>query len=258
MDLLRTNHVPAQPDLLMLTDRLGLAVWEEIPLNHYTPATFTAVMQRGLPQQMLAEMALRDFNRPSVMFHGFANESTGIAERTSAMQTLHNLDRRIDGTRLTGQAMYGSDPTDPTSSPLDVAGYTFYYGIFYGGTRPEPGTSNALRLAHETYPHKPVMVLEFGDWVATNGGERLQVGAVPFRNPGVVAKAAFGAVTVPGAPAGRPSGGAGTAAPVPEPSHFVLHLSFALLLPCLVLGILVGLMLGLRRWRLGMRPRRAS
>ena len=174
VDLLRTNHVPAQPELLMLTDRLGLAVWEEIPLNHYTPATFTAVMQRGLPQQMLAEMALRDFNRPSVMFHGFANESTGIAERTSAMQTLHNLDRRIDGTRLTGQAMYGSDPTDPTSSPLDVAGYTFYYGIFYGGTRPEPGTSNALRLAHETYPHKPVMVLEFGEWVAPTGGERQQ------------------------------------------------------------------------------------
>ena len=307
VDLLRTNHVPAQPELLMLTDRLGLAVWEEIPLNHYTPATFTAVMQRGLPQQMLAEMALRDFNRPSVMFHGFANESTGIAERTSAMQILHNLDRRIDGTRLTGQAMYGSDPTDPTSSPLDVAGYTFYYGIFYGGTRPEPGTSNALRLAHETYPHKPVMVLEFGEWVAPTGGERQQanlfrdtypslhanfdtqpdgfvgsavwwsledywtdiagIGVERFgfytpsglmRESGVVAKTAFGAETVPGAPAGRPSGGAGTAAPVPEPSHFVLHLSFALLLPCLVLGILVGLMLGLRRWRLGMRPRRAS
>src|SRR5204862_282655 len=79
--------------------------------------------------------------------------------------TLRDLDRRIDGTRLTGQAMYGSDPTDPTSAPLDVAGYTFYYGIFYGGPSPEPGTSNALALAHKTYPHKPVMVLEFGDWL---------------------------------------------------------------------------------------------
>src|SRR6266568_6756265 len=162
-DLLRTNHVPGNPALLMLADRLGLAVWEEIPLNHYTPETFSLVMARGIPQQMLAEMALRDFNRPSVMFHGFANESTGTSERTSAMQTLHDLDRKIDGTRLTGQAMYGSNPTDPTSSPLDVAGYTFYYGVFYGGLQPEPGTSHALQLAHQTYPKKPVMILEFGE-----------------------------------------------------------------------------------------------
>ena len=171
VDLLRTNHVPADPTLLMLADRLGIGVWEEIPLNHFTPETFSLVMQRGLPQQMLAEMALRDFNRPAVMFHGFANESTGVDERLSAMTTLRDLDRRIDGTRLTGQAMYGSDPTDPTSEPLDVAGYTMYYGIFYGGPAPEPGTSNALALAHKTYPHKPVMVLEFGDWLPFNGSE---------------------------------------------------------------------------------------
>jgi beta-glucuronidase len=173
-DLLRTNHVPGNPSLLMLADRLGLAVWEEIPLNHYTPETFSLVMSRGIPQQMLAETALRDFNRPSVMFHGFANESTGDAERTSAMQTLHDLDRKIDGTRLTGQAMYGSNPTDPTSSPLDVVGYTFYYGIFYGGSSPEPGTSRALEQAHQTYPKKPVMVLEFGDWVGSGNSEAEQ------------------------------------------------------------------------------------
>src|SRR5262249_7163085 len=118
---------------------------------------------------MVAEMDLRDFDRPSVMFHAFANESTGVGERLSAMQTLRDLDRRIDGTRLTGQAMYGSDPTDPTSEPLDVAGYTFYYGVFYGGTSPEPGTLRALQAAHRTYPHKPVMVLEFGQWVYENG-----------------------------------------------------------------------------------------
>jgi beta-galactosidase len=175
IDLLRTNHVAANPDLLMLTDRVGIGVWEEIPLIHYTPRTFNLVMQRGLPQQMLAEMALRDFNRPSVLFHGFTNESTGGAERTNAMQILHDLDRRIDGTRLTGQAMYGSDPTDPTSAPLDVAGYTFYYGIFYGGRHPEPGTSRALELAHRTYPHKPVMILEFGNWIDYKGNDRQQV-----------------------------------------------------------------------------------
>jgi len=306
-DLLRTNHVPAQPDLLMLADRLGLAVWEEIPMNHFTPETFTYVMQRGLPQQMLAEMALRDLNRPSVMFHGFANESTGIAERTSAMQTLRDLDRRIDGTRLTGQAMYGSDPSDPTSEPLDVAGYTFYYGVFYGGRSPEPGTLRALQLAHRTYPHKPVMVLEFGGWAYENGYEGRQtqvfrntypalagkfdtsqggyvgsavwwslndywtdvagIGVERFglyrpdgsmRPVGAAVRSGFGEVTSQsGTIPGIVSGGAGAAAPVPEPSHFALHLAYALALPCILVGVIVVMLIGLRRQRL-IRMRRGE
>jgi beta-galactosidase/beta-glucuronidase len=299
-DLLRTNHVPANTDLLMLADRLGLAVWEEIPLNHFTPESFTLTMERGLPQQMLAEMTLRDFNRPSVMFHGFANESTGGAERTSAMQTLRDLDRRIDGTRLTGQAMYGSDPTDPTSDPLDVAGYTFYYGVFYGGQSPEPGTIRALEAAHRTYPHKPVMILEFGAFVYDNGYEGNQavvftktypalqghfdtreggfVGSavwwsledywtdVPgisverfglyrpdgsIRPVGVLAKSSFGEVTGPGVTVpGVVSGGAGAAAPQPEPSHFAVHLAYALAFPAVMLVALIALLYGLRRNRL--------
>jgi beta-galactosidase/beta-glucuronidase len=304
VDLLRTNHVPANPYLLMLADRLGLAVWEEIPLNHFTPETFSLVMQRGLPQQMLAEMALRDFNHPSVMFHGFANESTGVDERLSAMTTLRNLDRRIDGTRLTGQAMYGSNPTDPTSAPLDVAGYTFYYGIFYGEPGPEPGTSNALALAHKTYPHKPVMILEFGDWLPFNGSEFEQrqvfrktypafaanldvfpagfVGSavwwslndywtdVPgiaverfglfrpdggMRAVGAEAQASFGHVTAPSvAPAPRVvSGGQAVPVPAPEPSHFALQLAFAVAFPSVLVAVIVGGLVVLRRWRLSRR-----
>src|SRR6266849_8667764 len=39
--------------LLLEKKKNGLIVWEEIPLNHFTPETFSLVMQRGLPQQML-------------------------------------------------------------------------------------------------------------------------------------------------------------------------------------------------------------
>src|SRR5207253_1059429 len=93
----------------------------EIPLYHYTPATFGIAMDRGIPQQMLSEMDLRDMNHPSVLFHGLANESTGGTEREQALASLYNLDRAIDGTRLTGQAAYGNQPDDQTSRPLDVA-----------------------------------------------------------------------------------------------------------------------------------------
>src|SRR5207253_1072154 len=132
-------------------------------------------MDRGIPQQMLAEMDLRDMNRPSVLFHGFANESTGESERASALNTLRALDRRIDGTRLTGQAAYGINPSDPTSANLDVAGYTMYYGVLYGGRLSGVAVQSALQEAHRTYPHKPIVVLEYGHWADDTGDEAQQL-----------------------------------------------------------------------------------
>lgn len=171
--LIRTGHQPADPTVLMLADRLGFAVWEEIPLYHYTPQTYTIAMSRGIPQQMLVEMDLRDMDHPSVLFHGLSNESTGGPERLRALTTLRNLDRQVDGTRLTGQAAYGSDPGDASSDPLDVAGYTFYYGVFYGQD-PAGDTATALRAIHHRYPGKPVMVLEFGRWADSRAQESQQ------------------------------------------------------------------------------------
>ena len=172
-DLLRAGHEPADPTMLMLADRLGFAVWEEIPLYHATPAIFERTMQRGIPQQMLREMALRDMNHPSVLFHGFANESTGDEERQAVLAELHEVDREIDGTRLTGQAAYGWRPADPTHAPLDVAGFTFYHGVFYGD-EPGAGTRRALREVHATHPEKPVMILEFGRWADRPADEARQ------------------------------------------------------------------------------------
>jgi hypothetical protein len=159
----------------VLADRLGVAVWEEIPLYHYTPQTFSIALDRGIPQQMLAEMDLRDFNRPSVMFHGFANESSGGAERMSVLNTLRSLDRRIDGTRLTGQAAYGVDPSDATSADLDVAGFTLYSGVLYGGRLSGAEIQSFLMQVHKTLPKKPILMLEFGHWADSPADEQQQV-----------------------------------------------------------------------------------
>jgi beta-galactosidase/beta-glucuronidase len=174
-DFIRVDHHPPNQMLPILADRLGLALWEEIPLYHYSPQTFSIAMDRGIPQQMLAEMDLRDFNRPSVMFHGFTNESGGGDGRASVMKALHALDKRIDGTRLTGQAMYGTDPTDTTSAGLDVAGYTVYYGVLYGGRLSGADVQTFLQQAHRTYPKKPIMVLEYGHWADTPYDENQQL-----------------------------------------------------------------------------------
>jgi beta-galactosidase len=174
-DLIRTGHAPANPLLLRLADRMGFGVWEEIPLYHYTPLTYGVAMGRGIPQQMLAEMALRDMNRPSVLFHGLSNESSGEGERTAALRTLRDLDRAVDGTRLTGQAAFGSMPTDSSQAPLDVAGYTFYYGVFYGADA-AADTARGVSQAHAAFPDKPILALEFGRWVDdVNGAQQARV-----------------------------------------------------------------------------------
>lgn len=174
-DLIRVDHHPPNQFLPVLTDRLGIALWEEIPLYHFTPQTFSIAMDRGIPQQMLAEMDLRDFNRPSVLFHGFTNESGGGQPRRAALSTLHALDHRLDGSRLTGQAAYGGDTGDPTSADLDVAGYTFYYGVLYGGRLSGVAIQSALSQVHHAYPHKPVMILEFGHWADTKRAQAQQL-----------------------------------------------------------------------------------
>src|SRR5438067_7262807 len=174
-DFIRVDHHPPNQMFPVLADRLGLALWEEIPLYHFSPQTFTIAMDRGVPQQMLAEMDLRDLNRPSVLFHGFANESCGGGERAGAMRALHALDHRIDGTRLTGQAMYGTDPSDPTSADLDVAAYTVYYGVLYGGRLSGSAVQTALLQAHSQYPRKPIMVLEYGHWADNPADENQQL-----------------------------------------------------------------------------------
>jgi beta-galactosidase len=174
-DLIRVDHHPPNQMLTLLTDRLGLAVWEEIPLYHFTPQTFSIATDRGIPQQMLAEMDLRDFNRPSVLFHGLANESAGLSERQSALDTLHGLDRKLDGTRLVGQAASGNEPADPTSANLDVVGYTLYWGVLYGGRLSGAAVQSALATAHATYPKKPIMILEYGHWADSRGEESQQL-----------------------------------------------------------------------------------
>ncbi|HET7027148.1 MAG TPA: glycoside hydrolase family 2 TIM barrel-domain containing protein [Candidatus Limnocylindrales bacterium] len=172
-NFIRAGHEPADANLLRLADRLGIAIWEEIPLYHFTPLTFDAARTRGVAAQLLTEMALRDMNRPSVLFHGLSNESTGGDERTAALAALRDVDRDVDGTRLTGQAAYGFDAADGTSDPLDVVGITSYFGVFYG-VDPDADTAAALDAAHARYPKKPVMILEFGHWADTPADEAEQ------------------------------------------------------------------------------------
>lgn len=77
-----------------------------------------------------------------------------------------------DDGRLITQSAAADQPGahDPSMEPLDVAGWTMYFGIFHGGTYYE-GTKKFLENAHRAYPDKPILNTEFGHWTGDRDQE---------------------------------------------------------------------------------------
>jgi len=174
---LRTAHYPNHPYTYLIADRLGLAIMEEIPVYWFdTPESFKIQNNlRHIHQQMFREMVFKDFNRPSVIMWSTSNECKEEAGRL----VYHNVIKQDyktfynDGRLLTQSAAADRPgPSDPTMPPLDVAGWTLYYGIFYppGGSGIYFGpTYSFLNNAKTANPGKPIIATEYGYWSSENG-----------------------------------------------------------------------------------------
>jgi hypothetical protein len=62
-----------------------------------------------------------------------------------------------------------------TSANLDVAGFTIYSGVLYGGRLSGAAVQRVLMDAHKAYPRKPIMVLEYGHWADNPADENQQL-----------------------------------------------------------------------------------
>jgi beta-glucuronidase len=171
--LIRTGHYPNHPYTYLLTDRIGLAVMEEIPTWWFGPAEWSAQAKRGIADQMWREMVFAGYNRPSILLWGGTNEARGEAGREAFLRRIHqDLDQNYPDGRLVTQSAAADrpGPSDPTMDAVDVAGWTTYFGIFHGGTY-EASTRAFLEAAHTSFPEKPILVTEFGYW--SNPDDRL-------------------------------------------------------------------------------------
>jgi len=169
----RTAHYPNHPYTYLITDRLGLAVMEEIPVWWFNTAESWQIQnnQRHIHQQMFREMVFKDFNRPSIVFWSTSNECKDVDNRLIFHQTImDDIHSNYPDGRLITQSAAGDlpGPTDATQAPLDVAGWTLYFGIFHGSTYYN-GTLVFLVNAKNAFPGKPVMDTEFGYWSSENG-----------------------------------------------------------------------------------------
>jgi beta-glucuronidase len=74
--------------------------------------------------------------------------------------------------RLLTQSAAADKPgaNDLTQQPLDVAGWTMYFGIFYAPSKNYLGpTFSFLNSAKTSFPDKPIIDTEFGYWSSENG-----------------------------------------------------------------------------------------
>jgi beta-galactosidase len=93
----RTSHYPHDPATMEASDRLGLMVWDELPINKELgdPDEYIANVA-----EMAREMIARDRNHPSVVLWGIAGEINappGISKRVVAAAA--KLYRELDPTR---------------------------------------------------------------------------------------------------------------------------------------------------------------
>lgn len=166
--MLRTAHYPNHPFTYLAADRLGIAITEEIPVWQFDRAENFIIQneRRHIHQQMWREMIFRDFNRPSILFWSTQNESLELINRKIYIETVHtDIDTRYPDGRLVTQSAAADrpGPDDASQDAVDVAGWTMYFGVFYG-TKAEPDTRAFLSAAQKAHPNKPIMDTEFGIW----------------------------------------------------------------------------------------------
>ncbi|MDQ7817213.1 MAG: glycoside hydrolase family 2 TIM barrel-domain containing protein [Melioribacteraceae bacterium] len=173
---LRTAHYPNHPYTYLIADRLGLAIMEEIPLWQWDTQDVWDIQNntRKIHQQMFREMVFRDFNRPSIIMWSTSNEChLDGGGRLVYHNTIKNDYRsNYNDGRLLTQSAAADKPgaTDITQEPLDVAGWTIYFGIFYGTSKNYLGpTFSFLNAARTAFPTKPIIDTEFGYWSSENG-----------------------------------------------------------------------------------------
>ena len=177
---LRTSHYPNHPYTYLISDRLGLAVMEEIPVYWFDTADAWKIQneQRKIHLQMFREMVFKDYNRPSVVMWSASNECLEVPNRKIFHQMVSDdiKNNYFDGRILTQSAAADRPgPSDDSQNPLDVAGWTMYFGIFHKYNAIQPklteafgGTFSFLNNAKTAFPNKPIIATEFGYWSSEN------------------------------------------------------------------------------------------
>jgi len=156
----RLAHYPHNENMVRLADKIGLMVWEEIPV--YWTVNFTNQETYKNAENQLVEMIGRDKNRCATIIWSMANETPISDARNTFINNLNAKARALDNTRLISAALLtksenlNSYVEDPIAENLDIVAFNEYLG-WYGGN-----LDDAEKIKWTSKYNKPVVVSEFG------------------------------------------------------------------------------------------------
>lgn len=173
-NFLRLAHYPQAPEVLKLADKLGILVWEEIPLVNYMNPVPEFLKNS---KTMIREMIRQNYNHPSVIIWGAMNEVLLWSEKAERIQVQENmayvnkikayavkLDSTVRGEdpyRCSTMAMHMSDDYDKygLSDIPQLASYNIYNG-WYSGKSEE--FKPAIDDKHRKNPKQVLFISEYG------------------------------------------------------------------------------------------------
>lgn len=175
----RTSHYPYSEEMMMLCDKLGIVVIDEVPavgvhlnftmnVEKTNRNTWKEIKTYENHKKVIEELINRDKNYACVVMWSIANEADTATEGAyEYFKPLYDLTKQLDDTRPATIVLIGESTPDKckVSSMIDVICLNRYYGWY---TETSDLEMAKLKLKEELdgfvlkYPEKPILITEYG------------------------------------------------------------------------------------------------
>lgn len=171
-NFVRLAHYPHNENEIRAADRMGLLLWDEVPV--YWDIAWDNPATLANAEMQLRDVIARDQNRASVVFWSLSNETPISPARLNFLHSMAGVARQADPTRLITSAMNHVDRPSPDTRVLsdalgeylDVLGLNEYIGWYEGKI------ADADHIQWKFAYDSPVIISEFGgDALYNNHGD---------------------------------------------------------------------------------------
>ncbi len=160
-NFVRLTHYPHNEHMVRLADKMGILLWEEIPLWQGIQFSNPIILDKA--NILLDEMIARDKNRCSIILWSLSNETSPSQSRNETLSAMAAHARTLDPTRLITSAFNhvkyeGNRVTidDSLSKVFDVIAVNEYIGWY------SPWPAKPEEMQWNSQFDKPLIMSEFG------------------------------------------------------------------------------------------------
>ena len=160
-NFVRLTHYPHNEHMIRLADKMGILLWEEIPLWQGIQFSNPVILKKA--NTLLDEMIARDKNRCAIILWSLSNETSPSESRDQTLTAMAAHARTSDPTRLITSALnhikYEKNQItidDSLINALDVIAVNEYIG-WYGAWAAKPE-----EMEWKSLFNKPLIMSEFG------------------------------------------------------------------------------------------------